>query len=186
MAENQSRGSTVADRYATALFELAENDKELVAIETDLGNFAALLDESPDLKRLVRSPVFSAGDQARAVAAVMDKAGIGGLVANLVKVAAGNRRLFIVPDIIAAFRRLLAKYRGEVSAEVTSAEPLSDKQVAELKDALKSSLGKDVSLATSVDPTLIGGLIVKVGSRMINGSVRTKLNSLKLVMKEVG
>jgi F-type H+-transporting ATPase subunit delta len=176
----------VADRYATALFELGTNDTELAAIETDLGNFAALVDESPDLKRLVRSPVFSAEDQARAVAAVMAKAGIGGLVANLVKVAAGNRRLFIVPDIITAFRRLLATHRGEVSAEVTSAEPLSDKHVAELKDALKASLGKDVALSTNVDPTLIGGLIVKVGSRMIDGSLRTKLNSLKLAMKEVG
>ncbi len=116
----------------------------------------------------------------------MDRTGLTGLVANLVKVAAGNRRLFMVPDIISAFRRLVAKHRGEVSADVVSAEALSDAQVADLKAALKGSLGKDVSLATRVDPTLIGGLIVKVGSRMIDGSLRTKLNSLKLVMKEVG
>jgi F-type H+-transporting ATPase subunit delta len=176
----------VADRYATALFELAENDRQLAEIEGDLGRFAGLLDESPELRRLVRSPVFSAEEQGRAVSAVMEKAGLGGLVANLVKVAAGNRRLFMVPDIIAAFRRLVAKHRGEVSADVTSAEPLSDKQLADLNAALKASLGKDVALATRVDPALIGGLIVKVGSRMIDGSVRTKLNSLKLVMKEVG
>jgi F-type H+-transporting ATPase subunit delta len=176
----------VADRYATALFELAENDKQLAGIESDLGRFAGLLDESADLRRLVKSPVFSAEEQARAVGAVLDKAGIGGLVGNLVKVAAGNRRLFMVPDIIAAFRRLLARHRGEVSAEVTSATPLNDGQLADLKAALKASLGKDVALATAVDPGLIGGLIVKVGSRMIDGSVRTKLNSLKLVMKEVG
>jgi F-type H+-transporting ATPase subunit delta len=176
----------VADRYATALFELAENDQQLAGIESDLGRFACLLDESADLRRLVKSPVFSAEDQARAVGAVLDKAGIGGLVGNLVKVAAGNRRLFMVPDIIAAFRRLLARHRGEVSAEVTSATPLNDGQLADLKAALKASLGKDVALATAVDPGLIGGLIVKVGSRMIDGSVRTKLNSLKLVMKEVG
>lgn len=186
MADNSNHGSTVADRYATALFGLAENDKQLAAIEGDLGRFTGLLDESADLKRLVRSPVFSSEDQARAVGAVMEKAGIGGLVANLVKVAAGNRRLFMVPDIIAAFRRMLASHRGEVSAEVTSAEPLNDSQLADLKAALKASLGKDVSLSTEVDPALIGGLVVKVGSRMIDGSVRTKLNSLKLVMKEVG
>jgi F-type H+-transporting ATPase subunit delta len=186
VADNSNQGSAVADRYATALFELAENDQQLAAIEGDLGRFASLLDASPELRRLVRSPVFSAEEQARAVGAVMDKAGLGGLVANLVKVAAGNRRLFMVPDIITAFRRLLAKHRGEVSAEVTSAEPLSDKQLADLKAALKASLGKDVALAAQVDPALIGGLIVKVGSRMIDGSVRTKLNSLKLVMKEVG
>jgi F-type H+-transporting ATPase subunit delta len=186
VAENTNHGSAVADRYATALFELAENDKQLAGIEGDLGRFAGLLDESADLRRLVKSPVFSAKDQARAVGAVLDRAGIGGLVGNLVKVAAGNRRLFVVPDIIAAFRRLLARHRGEVSAEVTSAAPLDDGQLADLKAALKASLGKDVALATEVDPALIGGLIVKVGSRMIDGSVRTKLNSLKLVMKEVG
>jgi len=186
VAEDTNHGSAVADRYATALFELAENDTQLKAIEGDLGRFAGLLDESADLRRLVRSPVFSAEEQARAVGAVMDKAGLTGLVANLVKVAAGNRRLFMVPDIIAAFRRLVAKHRGEVSADVVSAEALSDAQVADLKAALKASLGKDVSLATRVDPALIGGLIVKVGSRMIDGSLRTKLNSLKLVMKEVG
>jgi F-type H+-transporting ATPase subunit delta len=176
----------VAERYAKALFELAENDGQLAAIETDLGRFSALLDESSDLRRLVRSPVFSAEDQARAVGAVLDRTGITGLVANLIRVAAGNRRLFAVPDIITAFRRLLARHRGEVSAEVTSAEPLSDKHVAELKAALKASLGKDVALQTEVDPRLIGGLIVRVGSRMIDGSLRTKLNSLKLAMKEVG
>jgi F-type H+-transporting ATPase subunit delta len=117
---------------------------------------------------------------------VLDKAGIGGLVGNFVKVAASNRRLFAVPEMIGAFRRLAAKRRGEVSAEVTSAEPLSDKHLADLKAALKASLGKDVTLEQKVDPSLIGGLIIKVGSRMIDGSLKTKLNSLKLAMKEVG
>jgi F-type H+-transporting ATPase subunit delta len=181
-----SRGSTVAERYATALFELALDGNQLPAVEADLGNFESLLRESPDLKRLVTSPVFSAEEQARAITSVLDRAGIGGLVGNLVKVAAGNRRLFVVPDVITAFRRLVAKHKGEVSAEVTSAEPLSAKHVAALKDALKATLGKDVALETKVDPALIGGLIVKVGSRMLDGSLRTKLNSLKLAMKEVG
>src|SRR5690606_25453461 len=111
---------------------------------------------------------------------------IKGTVGNFIRVAAANRRLFAVPDMIAAFRKLLAQKRGEATAEVTSAAPLTDKQVADLKAALKASLGKDVNLETHVDPTLIGGLIVKVGSRMIDGSLRTKLNSLKLAMKEVG
>jgi F-type H+-transporting ATPase subunit delta len=186
VADSTSRISGVAQRYANALFELALEQKSLAEVEKDLARFSSLLAESSDLARLVRSPVFSAEEQTRAVAAVLDKAGIGGLVASFVKVAAGNRRLFVVPDIITGFRRLAAKHRGEVSADVTSAEPLSDKHVADLKAALKSSLGKDVALQTAVDPSLIGGLIVKVGSRMIDGSLKTKLNSLKLAMKEVG
>jgi F-type H+-transporting ATPase subunit delta len=186
VADSTSRISGVAERYANALFELVLEQKSLAEVEKDLTRFSTLLAESNDLARLVRSPVFSAEEQTRAVAAVLDKAGIGGLVASFVKVAAGNRRLFVVPDIITGFRRLAAKHRGEVSAEVTSAEPLSDKHVADLKAALKSALGKDVALSAAVDPSLIGGLVVKVGSRMIDGSLKTKLNSLKLAMKEVG
>ena len=186
MAGSTAQLSGVAERYANALFELAEEDGALAAVEKDLDAFAELIAESDDLKRLVRSPVFSADEQTRAVTAILAKAEIGGLVANLVRVTAANRRLFIVPDLITAFKRLAATGRGEVAAEVTSAEPLADRHVAELKAALKSSLGKDVTLSLAVDPALIGGLVVKVGSRMIDGSLRTKLNSLKLAMKEVG
>jgi F-type H+-transporting ATPase subunit delta len=186
VAGSTSSVSGVAERYANALFELALDEKMLPAVEKDLDRLAALISENPDLGRLVRSPVFSANEQSRAIASVLDKAEIGGLVANLVKVTAANRRLFAVPDMITAFKRLAAKHRGEVAAEVTSAEPLSEKHVADLKSALKTSLGKDVALVSHVDPSLIGGLIVKVGSRMIDGSLRTKLNSLKLAMKEVG
>jgi F-type H+-transporting ATPase subunit delta len=186
VAGSTSRVSGVAQRYANALFELALDAKSLPAVENDLNRFASLVAESPDLKRLVRSPVFSTSEQMRAVDAILAKAEIGGIVANLIKVAASNRRLFAVPEIITGFKQLAAKHRGEVAAEVTSAEPLSDAHVADLKAALKASLGKDVALATHVDPSLIGGLIVKVGSRMIDGSLRTKLNSLKLAMKEVG
>jgi F-type H+-transporting ATPase subunit delta len=186
VAGSTSNASGVAERYANALFELALDQNAVPAVEADLSNFATLIGESADLKRLVRSPVFSSGEQLRAIEAVLAKAGIGGVVSNFVKVATANRRLFAVPEIITAFKRLAAKQRGEVAAEVTSAEPLSDKHVADLKAALKASLGKDVALATHVDPSLIGGLIVKVGSRMIDGSLRTKLNSLKLAMKEVG
>ena len=186
VADNSSPISTVAGRYAHALFELALEAKSLPAAEADLARFSALLGESADLQRLVRSPVFAADEQLRAISAILDRAEIGGLVGNFVRVAAGNRRLFAVPEIITAFRRLLAAHRGEVAAEVTSAEPLADRHVAALKEALKTSLGKDVALEAKVDPALIGGLIVKVGSRMIDGSLRTKLNSLKLAMKEVG
>jgi len=181
-----TRVSTVAERYANALFELALDGNQFAAVETDLANFASLIKDSADLKRLVTSPVFSAEEQTRAITSILDRAGIGGLVANLVKVAAGNRRLFVVPEVITAFRQRVARHRGEVSAEVTSAEPLSAKHLAALKEALKAALGKDVALDTNVDPGLIGGLIVKVGSRMLDGSLRTKLNSMKLAMKEVG
>jgi F-type H+-transporting ATPase subunit delta len=186
VAGKTSNVSGVAERYANALFELALDDKSLPAVERDLDRVSALLDESADLRRVVRSPVFSTGDQERAINSVLAKAEIGGLVANLAKVTAANRRLFALPDVIAAFKRLAAKHRGEVAAAVTSAEPLSASHIAALKEALKASLGKDVALETNVDPAIIGGLIVKVGSRMIDGSLRTKLNSLKLAMKEVG
>ena len=186
VAGSKSSSATVAGRYAGALFELAAETNALPAVEADLGRFADMIAESADLKRLVMSPVFAADEQARAAGAVLDRAEIGGLVGNFIRVVAGNRRLFIMPDIIAAFRKLLATHRGEVAAEVTSAEPLSDRHVAALKEALKASIGKDVDLHAHVDPALIGGLIVKVGSRMIDGSLKTKLNSLKLAMKEVG
>jgi F-type H+-transporting ATPase subunit delta len=186
VAEKTSPVSGLAQRYAAALFDLAEDEKGLNELENDVGRFATLHDQSDDLQRFLRSPVYSAEEQARAIAAVLDRAGIGGLVGNFIKVAASNRRLFAVPEMLAAFRKLSADRRGEVAAEVVSAEPLSQRHVNELKSALKASLGKDVTLDAKVDPSLIGGLVVKVGSRMIDGSLKTKLNSLKLVMKEVG
>jgi F-type H+-transporting ATPase subunit delta len=186
LAEKTSPVSGLAQRYAAALFDLAEDEKGLNELESDAGRFATLHDQSDDLQRFLRSPIYSAEEQARTITAVLDKAGIGGLVGNFIKVAASNRRLFAVPEMLTAFRKLAAERRGEVAAEVVSAEPLSDRHVAELKSALKASLGKDVTLEAKVDPSLIGGLIVKVGSRMIDGSLRTKLNSLKLAMKEVG
>ena len=186
MAKRSTQTTEIAERYATALFELAEDEKALNALENDVGRFATLHDQSDDLQAFIRSPVYSAEEQVRGIEAVLDKAGIGGTAGNFFKVVARNRRLFAAPEIIAAFRRLLARHRGEVTAEVTSAEPLSEAHLAALKDALKASLGKDVTLDTRVDPSLIGGLIVKVGSRMIDSSLRTKLSSLKLAMKEVG
>ncbi|WP_434054053.1 MAG: F0F1 ATP synthase subunit delta [Roseibium sp.] len=186
MTDNVSLVSGVAQRYASALLDLAEGDGVTADVERDLGTFEGMLAESEDLDRLVKSPAFSAEEQLAALTALLDKAGISGLAANFVKLAARNRRLFVLPGMIKSFRALLAEKRGEETAEVTSAAALSDEHVAALKEALSASTGKTVNLAAKVDPALIGGLVVKVGSRMIDTSLRTKLNSLKFAMKEVG
>jgi F-type H+-transporting ATPase subunit delta len=178
--------SGVSGRYATALFELARDQKAVDAVKADLDKFSGLLAESADLKRLVRSPVFGAETQIKALAAVLDQAGITGIAANFLKVLTSNRRLFAVTDVIRAYGALVAKYKGEASADVTVAEPLSDKNLDALKDALKSVTGKDVALNVKVDPSIIGGLVVKLGSRMVDSSLRTKLNSIKHAMKEAG
>jgi len=178
--------SGVSGRYATALFELARDEKSIDAVKADLDKFDAMLSESADLKRLVRSPVFAADTQLRALSAVLDKAGITGVAANFLKVLTNNRRLFAVTDVIRAFGALVARFKGEASAEVTVAEPLSDKNLDALKAALKQVSGKDVTLNVKVDPSIIGGLVVKLGSRMVDSSLRTKLNSIKHAMKEAG
>jgi F-type H+-transporting ATPase subunit delta len=178
--------SGVSGRYATALFELARDEKSIDAVRADLDKFDAMLSESADLKRLVRSPVFAADAQLKALSAVLDKAGITGVAANFLKVLTNNRRLFAVADVIRAFRALVARFKGEASAEVTVAEPLSDKNLDALKAALKQVSGKDVTLNVKVDPSIIGGLVVKLGSRMVDSSLRTKLNSIKHAMKEAG
>jgi F-type H+-transporting ATPase subunit delta len=186
VSEEGSVVSGVAERYAKALFELALESGQLDPVAADLDRFDGLLAGSADLVRLVRSPVFTPDDQLKAVSAVLDRAGIGGLVANFVKLAARNRRLFAVPDMIRGYRAMLAAHRGEASADVTSAEPLSATQLADLKAALAAVTGKDVRVDARVDASLIGGLIVKVGSRMIDTSLKTKLNALKIALKEVG
>ena len=179
--------SGMAGRYALALFELARDGRALDSVKADLDSFDALIAESKDLARLVRSPVFSAEEQTRALSAVLDAAGIGGLAGNFLKVVATNRRLFAVGEIVKTFRILLARHRGEVSAEVTVAEPLDDKHREAISAALKSiTSGKEVDLSVKVDPAIIGGLVVKLGSRMVDTSLRTKLNAIKQAMKEVG
>ncbi len=186
MAETGAVVSGVAERYAASLFELARDEKALDEVAADLNGFAALLDQSEDLARLVRSPVLSADDQTRALGAVLDRAGIGVLTGNFLKLVARNRRLFALPDMIRGFRQMLARERGEIAATVTSAEPLSEGQMQALRDALKDAMGKDVALIRKVDAALIGGLVVQVGSRMIDTSLRTKLNAMKFAMKEAG
>jgi F-type H+-transporting ATPase subunit delta len=176
----------MAGRYAGALFDLAKDASKISEVEADLGKFQGLLDQSEDLRRMVRSPVISSDEQTKAMSAIMAKAGIGGLAANFFKLIAGNRRLFAAADMIKGFRALAAKERGEMTAEVTSAVALNAAQVAGLKDQLKASVGKAVTLNTKVDPALLGGLVVKVGSKMIDSSLRTKLQNLKIAMSGSG
>ncbi|ACM37973.1 MULTISPECIES: F0F1 ATP synthase subunit delta [Rhizobium/Agrobacterium group] len=178
--------SAVAERYASSLFELAREAGSVDAVAGDLNRFQAMIDESVDLQRLVTSPAFTSEQQASAIAALCDKAEIGGLVGNFLKLVAANRRLFAVPGMIAAFRMIAARHRGELAADVTSAHALTPAQETELKEALKSATGKTVTMFVTVDPSLLGGLIVKIGSRQIDTSLRTKLSTLKLALKEVG
>ena len=185
MAGEDPLVSGAAGRYATALFELALEEKALDAAKADLEKFDAMVGDSADLNRLVRSPAFSSEEQARALGAILAKAGIKGLAANFLNVITRNRRLFLARDMIRGFKALVAQHRGEVTAQVTVAEKLSDKNLDALKGALKTVTGgKDIDFDVKVDPAIIGGLIVKVGSRMVDSSLRTKLNSIKLAMKE--
>ncbi|MBN9250874.1 MAG: F0F1 ATP synthase subunit delta [Mesorhizobium sp.] len=186
MAQSSSPISGVAERYAGSLFELDLQENSVAKVEAALTSFETMLAGSADLKRLIESPLFAAEDQERAISAIVDKAKITGLAANFLRVVARNRRLFAVPGMIRAFRKIAAEHRGEASAEVTSAHALSAAQQAELKATLKSVAGKDVTFNVTVDPSLLGGLIVKMGSRQIDTSLKTKLNSLKLALKEVG
>lgn len=186
MAKSSSPISGVAERYAGSLYELAAQAKQVESVEADLAGVETMIAESADLARLIKSPVFSAEDQQKAITAIADKAGIKGLVGNFLRVVAQNRRLFAVPAMIAAFRRIAAEARGETSADVTSAHKLTAAQETELKAALKQVAGKDVAISVTVDPSLLGGLVVKIGSRQIDTSLKTKLNSLKLALKEVG
>ena len=184
MAGESGIVSGMAGRYATALFELARETSAIDQVQADLKAFDGLVAANPDLSRLVRSPVFSADDQAKALAAILDKAGIKGIAANFLRVVVANRRLFAVREVIRGFNKLVAAHKGEVTAEVTVAEGLSDARMAEIRDALKQVTGKDVKVDVEVDPSIIGGLKVKLGSRMVDASLRTKLNSIKIAMKE--
>jgi F-type H+-transporting ATPase subunit delta len=178
--------ATMAGRYAAALFELAKDQRQLDQVERNLAALAQMLEESADLRRVVLSPVITTDEQAKAFNAILAKAGVAGLVGNFVNLIVRNRRLFALRDMIKAFRALLARERGEVSADVTSAHPLTVEQMQALTDTLRTSTGKNVRIDTRVDPNLLGGLVVKIGSRMIDSSLRTKLNNLKVVMRGIG
>jgi F-type H+-transporting ATPase subunit delta len=176
--------SGMAGRYATALFELAREQNAIDTVKVNLDRFDALVAEIADLARLLRSPVLSADEQGRALSGVLDKVGIDGLAANFLKLVATNRRLFAALDMAKAYRALVAKHKGEVTAEVTVAEKPSEAHLAAIKDALRAVTKKDVQVDVKVDPAIIGGLVVKLGSRMVDSSLRTKLNAIKLAMKE--
>ena len=186
MASEATGVSGLADRYAAALFELADERRLLDEVASDLRQLRAMLAASPDLARLVRSPILTRGEQGKGIAALVERAGFTPLVRDFLAVVARNRRLFAVPAMIEAYLRNLAERRGEVTAEVTAALPLSEGQLGLLSEQLRRSVGRRVSLEVKVDPGLIGGMVVKLGSRMIDGSVRSKLHRLQLAMKGVG
>jgi F-type H+-transporting ATPase subunit delta len=186
VASEHTGVSGLAGRYATALFELAEDEKRLDEVAEDLATLRRLIDESEDLRRLIRSPVVARADQGRAMDAVMARAGIGTLSRNFVGLVARNRRLFALPDMVRGYRAMLAARRGEVTAEVTSAVALSDAQRAALGAALNKVVAGKITIEARLDPALIGGLIVRIGSRMVDSSLRTKLQRLQLVLKGAG
>ncbi|MBV1705090.1 MAG: F0F1 ATP synthase subunit delta [Hyphomicrobiales bacterium] len=187
MSQETNVATGVAGRYASALFDLARERAKTDEVMAGLDAFDRLLAESADLRRMAASPALSAAEQGRAVAVVLQRAGVFGLAADFVKLVARKRRLAAVGGMIAAYRRLDDRAKGVVRAEVTAASPLSDSHVAALKAALAGAGGgKSVDLAVKVDPAIVGGLVVKLGSRMVDGSIRTRLNALRARMKEVG
>ena len=180
---NETAEGGLAGRYANALFELAQDQKSVDAVSTDLAGLRRAMETSADLTRLVKSPVFSAEDHAKALKPILAQMGVNELTTKFVLLLAAKRRLSALTGIIRAFETQVAKSRGETEAEVTAARALSDTEINELKSVLKSRLGKEPRLHSKVDPSLLGGLVVKVGSRMIDSSLRTKLDGLRAAMK---
>lgn len=186
LAAQDSVLSQIARPYASALFDLAKADNSVAAVEQGLDELIALANENQDFARFLRSPVINTEEKAQAMHALLEKAKAHTTVGNFVKVVARNGRLFALPAIVTAFKERAAGHRGEVAAEVTSAVALTAAQVKSLADTLKAKIGKSVTLNQHVDPSLIGGLVVKVGSQMIDSSLKTKLAAMKIAMKEVG
>jgi F-type H+-transporting ATPase subunit delta len=174
----------VAARYASALFEVAQDAGSVDAVAGDLDRFDQVVQASPDLARLIRNPVFTAEEQERGVAAILSRVGIGGLTANFIRLVASKRRLFALPDMIRSFRRLVSDSKGIVQAQVVLAERPSGAVMNDIAAALREVAKADVALDVKIDPNLIGGLVVKIGSRMVDASVRTKLNSIRLSLNE--
>ena len=185
MASETTGVSGLAARYAAALFDLADERRILDEVASDLRQLRAMVQASPDLQRLIRSPILSRDEQSKGIEALAGAAGLSTLVRHFLAVVARNRRLFAVPAMIEAFLAKLAARRGEVTAEVTTAQPLSEAQLAALNEQLRRSVGSRVSIDVQVDPGLIGGLVVKLGSRMVDGSINSKLQRLQLAMKSI-
>jgi F-type H+-transporting ATPase subunit delta len=187
VAKEQTIVTGMAGRYATALYELAKENNATDNVSTALKNFRDMANESADLRRLIRSPVIPAEAQVKALDAILARAGISGITASFLKLVASKRRLFAIESMIRDFEKLHDAERGVIRAEVTVAHPLSDEHTADLQRTLRDVTGgKEVEVTTNVDPAIIGGIVVKLGSRMVDGSVRTKLNSIRTRMKEVG
>ncbi len=186
LASDGANLSGLAGRYALALLELADEQKQLDSVADDLRALQALIAESDDLRKLMRSPLYGRDDQAGAMAAILEKAGAQDLTRRFVQVLAYNRRLFVLPDAIEVFLGELARRRGEITAHVSSAIELSDEHRDALTESLRKAMGGKIRLETKVDPGLIGGLVVRVGSRMIDNSLRSKLQRLQLTMKGAG
>ena len=188
MAESGSQDgpilSGVAARYASALFELARDERAIDAVAADLDRFGRLIQENPDLRRLILSPVFTADEQMGSIAAILDRTGISGLAGNFIRLVASKRRLFVLPDMIRAFRELVSEAKGIVRAQVVLAERPSDAVMSDITSALRDVAKSEVALDIRIDPSLIGGLIVKMGSRMVDASVRSKLNAIRLSLNE--
>ena len=170
-------------RYAAALFDMAGESRTIDSVERSLAMVRDALAGSDDLRRLIASPVVDRGDAVRAVVTVADALQLDATTRSFLGVLAENRRLSQLPGVIRAFRAMAARHRGEISAEVMSAHPLDDEQVTELKHQLRLRVGREVSVDLSVDPQLLGGLVVRVGSQMIDSSIRTRLNALAHAMK---
>jgi len=186
VSESASISSGIAQRYATAVFDLAREEKALKTLEADVEALETALADSAELRRMITSPLLAREEQARATAAIADKMGLSQTMSGALGLMARNRRLFAVPALLAILRRMIAEEKGEVSAEVTSATVLTKAQADALASTLNERFGKKVKLNVSVDESLIGGLIVKVGSKMVDTSIRSKLAALQNSMKEVG
>ncbi len=186
MSETASTASGIAGRYALAVFDLVKEANGVKALEADVAALGAALNESADFRALISSPVYSRDDQSTAIAAIAAKMKLSGTLASTLGLMAAKRRLFVLPQLLSALTAMIADEKGEVTAEVTAAAALTAAQATELAASLKKSIGKEIKLNVAVDESLIGGLIVKVGSKMIDTSIRSKLASLQNVMKEVG
>jgi F-type H+-transporting ATPase subunit delta len=186
VSETASMSTGIASRYAAAIFDLAKDEKALATLEKDIDALDAALTASADLRTMISSPLILREDQEKAIEAIAAKMGLSALSKNALGLMATKRRLFVLPQLIAELRERIAAEKGEVTAEVVSATPLTKEQTASLIATLKKRVGKDVKLKATVDESLIGGLVVKLGSMMIDTSIRAKLAGLKNAMKEVG
>lgn len=186
MPATSATATGLAQRYATALFDLAKAEQSLDRVEGDLSGFVRLLDESADLKRLVESPVIGREEQEKAVLDIAGKGGLEALTTRFLGLLARHRRLFALPGIAKAFTAMLAAHKGEVSAEVVSATPLAEADLDTLRQSIAAHVGQAVTVETRVDPALLGGVVVRVGSRMLDASLRTKLQKLEQSLKGRG